>query len=88
MFGRFQVMDLFHAGEEPIVKDWVDVNNQLPNETTGLFRVKLSDFSELNAYFCMDRASTLCLAVVIKPSYWWDKHIKEPLYNVTHWGKK
>ncbi len=88
MFKRFHVMDLFHADEDPIVKDWIDVNNQFPNETIGLFRVKLNDSSEINAYFFMDKASTLCLGMGIKSSYWWDKQSKKPIYNVTHWSTK
>ena len=24
----------------------------------------------------------------MEPSYWWHKQTKQPLYNVTHWGKK
>lgn len=86
-FKRFLVIDLFNKGKSFEVKEWVDVEKELPKERSGIYKVKLNNGNECIAYFCNDMCCNL-MQYFNKPlSYWWDKETKEPLYNVTHWGK-
>jgi hypothetical protein len=88
MFKRFQLFDLYFGSEETTVSEWVDPNKELPADNNGVFRVKLSDKSEVDAYYMVDRASHLCRYTATEPSYWWHRRTKHPIHNVTHWGKK
>lgn len=76
-------MDLFH-GDKPIeLKEWISVDKELPNRR-GIFKVKQQKGNEITAYYLDDKGWPL---VREHGSYWWDKETKEPLGNVTHWGK-
>ncbi len=94
MFKRFQVLDLFHSeSERKEVKEWMDVKTHVPDIKTAIFKVKLSDGSIQDAYFCQDACTDLVngynagYRTQIKPSEWWSQKDKQPLHNVTHWGK-
>lgn len=81
-------MDLFHLGEETTVKEWIEATTKNPDERHGIFRVRTNDMGEIDAYFFSDMIANLCRYCGTKPSYWWHRSTKQPLYNVTHWGKK
>lgn len=84
MLKRFQIIDLFYANKNfDKVNEWIDVNKQLPKEKHGIFKVKLSDISEVLAYYCSDKGSLL----LGFSSYWYKKGSGDPLYNVTSWAK-
>lgn len=81
-------MDLFHADKDfSEIKEWADVNQELPKEETGIFKVKLLTGDEIRAYYCADKCITLMSYSSREPSYWYTKGSGEPIYNVTHWGK-
>lgn len=89
MFKRFQVIDLFDGNKDLSVSEWVDVKKEIPDTKSGIYMVKLHDQSTLPAYFCQDRCIRLCDSLGMKEiaTHWWDKKTKEPLQNVTHWGR-
>jgi hypothetical protein len=87
MLKRFEVMDLFHGDKSFEVKEWIDPSKELPKEENGIYKVRLDNGNEIKAYYCSDRISWLARFTNDKLSHWWDKRTKEPLYNVTHWGK-
>jgi hypothetical protein len=87
MFKRFQVLDLFHGNKSFDVKEWVDVEKELPEGKQGIFKVKLSNGTEVLAYFCQDKLVPMMKYIKGDLSYWWDKSTQQPLYNVTHWGR-
>jgi len=82
------MFDLLFGSEETTVSEWVDPNKELPSDRNGVFRVKLSDSNEMDAYYMEDRAAHLCSYFDMKLTYWWCRKTKEPLYGITHWGKK
>lgn len=87
MFKRFLVMDLYHKSKDVLeIKEWVDAEKKTPNVSSGLYKVRLSTGHEILAYYFDDCIINLCVYQRIKPSRWWDKKHREPLYNVTHWG--
>lgn len=93
MFKRFQVLDMFYADKSFDVKEWVDVNDALPERKQGIYKVRRQNGNEVKAYYCEDtidklhRLSQVGQKYKTESSYWWDKETKKPLYDVTHWGK-
>ena len=87
MFKRFLVMDLFYTDDLTPINEWIDVEKEIPNKETGLYRVRLNNGDEISAYFCRDKCAVLLKCFKNKPSYWWEKSKKTPLYKVTHWGR-
>jgi hypothetical protein len=87
MFKRFQVLDLF-CNEENNNVEWIDVKDEMPKITASIFKVRLSNGNEVLAYYCQDKCMPMMTYFKGEPTYWWDKQTKEPLYNVTHWGKR
>ena len=86
MFKRFLVMDLFHSVDEvEDISEWIPVEKTTPEVNSGIYKARLRDGREIVAYFCSDRCRHLSFEY--KPTHWWDKQTKEPLYNVTHWGE-
>lgn len=87
MLKRFLVLDLFHANKDLTVNEWVAVDKELPEISSGIFKVKLNNGNEITAYYCQDMCSFLSKYTTDKLSKWWSKQDKNPLYDVTHWGK-
>jgi hypothetical protein len=87
MFKRFLVIDLYHAGDNFEVKEWVDAKNGKPTIDNAIYKVRLENGDETKAYYCSDHCLPMMGYFKEKPSCWWDKIDKTPLYNVTHWGK-
>ncbi len=88
MFKRFLVLDLYHPEYKDEIKEWVDVSEEMPKEESGIYKVMLNDGDQTIAYYCRDQCYHLMSIYKDKPSYWWHKEEKVPLYNVTHWGKR
>lgn len=86
MFKRFQVIDLFHGNKLLDVKEWIPVDQELPN-ARGIFKVRSANGDEVKAYYCEDQCMPLMKYFNNTPSYWWKQDTKIPLYDVTHWGK-
>ena len=87
-FKRMLVIDLFHGNKSFDKVEMVSVEKELPKEKSGIFKVRLANEEEVKAYWFEDKCSKLCFGPCkMKPSYWWKHDTKEPLYNVTHWGK-
>ena len=95
MFKRFQVADLFNGDDDKKeVKEWVpydapdkDGNYTMPKGKIGIYRVRLSNGDETSAYYGDDKCVLLIAHYDIKPSHWWSLETKQPLLDVTHWGK-
>jgi len=84
---RHQVMDLFHGSRnEPIEGPWNEFDKNHPQGRSEKVRVKLSDDSELSAYYYADKAQGLAQHIqACNPAYFWNCNTKEPLYNVIAW---
>jgi hypothetical protein len=88
MFKRMQVMDLMYGEEVPEAKEWIQYPGKLPEDSKGVFKVKLANGDETTAYYFQDRIYHLCSLRKIPLSHWWNKVTKEPIYNVVAWGTK
>jgi len=87
MFKRFQVLDLFYGeNHHKDVKEWIAIENRLPESKQGIYRVKLENGDQTVAYYCEDKLIEMMHYFDEEPSYWWSSKAKLPLYNVTHWG--
>lgn len=85
MFKRFEVTDLFHGDNLNEKGEWIDVDKDMPSQTSGIYKVKLKSNEEIWAYYYEDKIIGLMGYYKDKPSHWWSKDDKMPLYNVTHW---
>lgn len=69
--------------------EWISVEKGLPSVKGGIFKVRLSDQNEIEAYFFSD-----CMAWISyyhrnhKLTHWQSKCDKKWIYNVTHWEKR
>lgn len=88
MLKRFQITDLFHPISLDEAGEWKDVQKEIPSEKSGIYKVRLENGHEIYAYFYEDKILWHCQYSGQKPSYWWSKSEKSPLYDVTHWLKK
>lgn len=88
MFKRFQLFDLYFGKEKTTIGEWKNPEIELPKESQGVFRVKLNDSSEIDAYFMSDRCARLCSYSGTESSYWWHRIEKKPLYGVIQWATK
>lgn len=91
---RFLITELFHTKREFNVSEWMDAQKELPKGNSGIYKVKLDTSDEIRAYYYCDGLIgvlykfNLMLKDPIKPTYWWSYPSRDPLYNVTHWGKE
>ena len=81
------MIDLYHGGNSLEVKEWIDAKREKPLIDDAIYKVRLEDGDETTAYYCSDHCLPMMGYYKDKPSCWWDKKEKRPLYNVTHWGK-
>lgn len=94
MFKRFQVVDLFHSDKNfDDIKEWVSVEERLPDDQSGMYKVKLDNEYQVIAYYFQDKCASLARSKALSEgkstythAYFWDIRTKEPLPNVIEWG--
>ena len=95
MFKRFQVVDLFHGDKNfDDIKEWVRIDERLPNGQSGMYKVKLDNECQVVAYYFQDKCASLARSKALSEgkstyahSYFLDRKTKEPLQNVIEWGE-
>lgn len=68
--------------------EWIAVDKELPKGTGEIYKVRLTNGDEVQAYYFQDKCNLLKFYnPTLKLSYWWDYKTKEAMHNVTHWRK-